>query len=186
MLSSAKPDAGKPKLPRRAKKSSDTLQYAMFFVVAIVVVIVIAVVVTGTRKRPETKRLESAQRLRASTARIEGGTTAGRTHKSAGTKRLRSRERDRERPERTKERRSSPRTTVSSQSGGGYSRRKTTGKVLVAIIEESGVRYALIGDRRAKSGDEIDGRRIVDVGKDQVQVQFSTNTYTVKLGQPLY
>jgi len=185
MLSSAKPDAGKPKLPRRAKKSSDTLQYAMFFVVAIVVVIVIAVVVTGTRKRPETKRLESAQRSRASAARIEGGVTAGRTHKSAGTKRLRSRERDRERLERTKERRGSSRTTVSSQSGG-YSRRKTTGKVLVAIIEESGVRYALIGDRRAKSGDEIDGRRIMDVGKDAVQVQFSTNTYTVKLGQPLY
>ncbi|MEO0079281.1 MAG: hypothetical protein ABIK44_01200 [candidate division WOR-3 bacterium] len=191
MMSSTRPEAGRPKTLRRAKKTSTTMQYVMFFAVALIVLVVVVVAVTGTRKRSAPKR-ESTGRPRSSAYDVEGGTVARRSRTVGRLSRERKVERSKKREERssrtaerTREARTETRRTSSSRISGVSSSRREKGRVLVAIIEESGVRYALIGDRRAKSGDEIDGRKIVDIGKDNVQVQLSTNVYTVKLGQPL-
>jgi hypothetical protein len=45
---------------------------------------------------------------------------------------------------------------------------------------------AVVGNRQVKKGDQVEGRRITEVGPDRVKVEYFTKTYEVKLNQPLY
>jgi hypothetical protein len=59
--------------------------------------------------------------------------------------------------------------------------------VLKAIISQpTGERVAVVGDRQVKAGDQVEGRRIVEIGSDRVKVEYFTKSYEVKLNQPLY
>jgi hypothetical protein len=45
---------------------------------------------------------------------------------------------------------------------------------------------ALVGERRLKAGDDVEGRRIVEVTGEGVKVEYRQNTYTVRVGEKIY
>jgi len=80
---------------------------------------------------------------------------------------------------------------TSRSSSGGYSsggsRAASSPNQLRAILtDNAGSRTALVGERRLKAGDDVEGRRIVEVTTEGVKVEYRQNTYTVKVGQKIY
>lgn len=72
-------------------------------------------------------------------------------------------------------------------SSSGYSTKRSGPPVVKAIgTDPSGTHYALVGERYVRNGDEVEGRRIVEVSGNGVKVQYATKTYTVGVNQPLY
>jgi sRNA-binding protein len=82
------------------------------------------------------------------------------------------------------------RTTRSSK--GGYTSRgathiaSTPNQLRAILTDNSGARTALVGERRLKAGDDVDGRRIVEVSGDGVKVEYRQNQYTVRVGEKIY
>ncbi len=192
MMSSSR--SGAPRMgPRRGGKKSGSFQMILFLVVAILVVVLIAVVAFGGKKGGTT-RARREKKSRATTV-AQTGERATRPTRVKSTRvrserevrrRLTREERTTLRKERARKERETGRVTVRS-SRGGYTAKRSTKPVLKAIIAEpSGGRVAVIGERRVKAGDQIEGRRITEVGPDKVKVEYFTKTYEVKINQPLY
>lgn len=165
----------------------------LFLVVAVLVVVIIAVVAFGGKKGGTTKTAREKRSRTTTVAKTDAGSatqprvrSSGERREREGRRRLTKEERAALRRERRKRERETGRVTVRS-SRGGYSTRRSTTPVLRAIIAEpSGGRVAVIGERKVKAGDQIEGRRITEVGPDKVKVEYFTKTYEVKLNQPLY
>lgn len=190
MMSSNRSSPPKIRSPRRSVPKSGSFQMVLFLVVAVLVVVIIAIVAFGGKKGGTAKASqEKKSRIRAVAQTSEGSVTKPKIKSSRGKReqRLRRRLTAEEREMRRKRReRATGRVTVRS-SRGGYISRRTGKPVLRAIITEpSGNRVAVIGERRVKAGDQIEGRRIIEVGPDRVKVEYFTKAYDVKLNQPLY
>jgi len=54
------------------------------------------------------------------------------------------------------------------------------------VVGAGGQRLAVIEGRQYKAGDEVRGRRLVEVRQDEVLVDYHGKTYTVRVGQSLY
>ncbi len=190
--------SGSPRLrsPRRGTQKTGAFQYVILAVVAILVIIIVVVVASGGKKdKGATARTKSKQ---TKVVRTESEATEARGSrvKVSGRKERKSRRqlareerlaRRRERMTRSRKEGRSGRVVTSRSGRGGYSSKRSSVPVLKAILPEpSGERVALIGERRVKKGDQIEGRRIIDVEQDRVKVEYFTKTYEVKLNQPLY
>jgi len=194
MMSSGR--AGPPgmRAPRKTVKTGGFAQYLRFLLVALVIIIIIVVVVASTRK---TGRRRPVSRAKAGqTGLAERKTAARATSRAKGeevrasrrerTKRETREERRKRREERRKERAGRRRVTTRT-SRGGYTVKRSSTPVLKAIISQpTGERVAVVGDRQVKAGDQVEGRRIVEIGSDRVKVEYFTKSYEVKLNQPLY
>lgn len=197
MMSSGKSSGPRMGTPRRTTKKSGVFQYVMFFVVVVLVIIIIAVVAFGGNKKSATKSERTNKSRSTAVARGDGDNapvTGRKVGKDVRTKRLRGSRQRVSKPERVARRqersrlreRETGRVTVRS-SRGGYTSRKSGVPVLKAIISDpAGGRVAVVGDRRVKPGDQIEGRRITEVGPDRVKVEYFTKTYEVKINQPIY
>jgi sRNA-binding protein len=85
---------------------------------------------------------------------------------------------------------SGSRTARSASGGyvsGGSSRAVSSSNQLRAILtDNTGSRTALVGERRLRAGDDVDGRKIVEVTGDGMKVEYRQNTYTVRVGEKVY
>jgi len=158
--------------------------------VGVVVVIVVALLLFGGGGKKAAKprsRAASAERDSTGSRRTSRARSARGARSSRGDRRERRRE---ERLQRRQETRTSGGRTTRSSSGGytgGGSRAAVSPNQLRAILtDNAGSRLALVGERRLKAGDDVEGRRIVEVSSEGVKVEYRQNTYTVRVGQKLY
>lgn len=54
------------------------------------------------------------------------------------------------------------------------------------VTNPEGSRVAVFGTRSVRAGDEIDGRKVLEVEANKVRVEYKTSAYEVKVGDPLY
>ncbi len=198
MMASKKSEAGTQKPKQKSGKQLGMMQFVLIGV-GIVVVIVVAMLLAGgggkkaaapraktaaadtgtdgSAKKPAArvsslrqKRDEERAKLREERLqrKLEARASAGRTDRSAGGSRTK-------------------RTSTGGFSSGSETRAASSPSELRAIIDDgSGTRAALVGQRRLRAGDDIEGRRILEVTGDGVKVEYKASTYTVRIGQKVY
>jgi hypothetical protein len=105
----------------------------------------------------------------------------------------RDEERAKRREERLKQKQEARGGRTGRSSSGGYSRGNASSgssadpsQLRAILTDGAGSRFALVGERRFKSGDDIEGRRILEVSGDGIKMEYRQNTYTVKVGQKVY
>jgi cell division protein FtsN len=186
-----------PQRPRaHGVKKGVTNQYMIAAAVAIVLLIVVVVVMTGGKKAPAVKRSTAADTgvvRRVSKPKSKSTKTLALDAKSAKRDRRAQAAEDRKRRTDAKQQaRVQGRRTQRSQSGGftrgsGSSRGSAPNQLKMIVTDPStNQRYAVVGDRRFKSGDDIEGRRIIEVGSDAVKIEYRQNQYSVRVGEQVY
>ena len=74
-----------------------------------------------------------------------------------------------------------------ARASGRSARTSSSPNQLRAILtDNTGSRTALVGGRRLKAGDDVEGRRIVEVSAEGVKVEYRQKTYTVRVGEKVY
>jgi Ni/Co efflux regulator RcnB len=186
MSSSPKQDTAGLKVPRRGKKGGG-MQYAMFMAVAAFLVLIILVVAVAFKK--------PAASGKAPKAASSSSSSGSRSRRDGDAPRTTRRDRDRDRGRSRDRDRGGDRSSGSSYGSGAYSGRRSGRSssqrlgvpVLTTIISSpQGSRVAVFGSRSVRIGDQIEGRQVLEVGPDKVKVQFRTETYEVRVGEPLY
>jgi sRNA-binding protein len=162
-------------------------------VVAIVFVGLVALAIMLFSKKPDASA--KPKKARADQSEVKRPARSSRPAAAAtGTRLDRRAQRREERKKRMRDEKSASgtsRRTGRSSSGGfsrsGGSRSSQDPNQLRAIVTDgTGVRFALVGEKRLKTGDGLEGRTILEVGPDNVKVQFRNNTYTVRVGDKVY
>ncbi len=186
---------------RKVGKRGGIGQYVGFILVIVIAIILVIVLVSGGRKktRATSKQIratsnqlvegdEITPRGRASSTRTRGSSRRGQSRLERKEERRRLREaRRKERVQRGLSRKTKRTGKISPQSRAGATASKSAAPVLKAIVSEpTGHRIAIIGERRVRKGDQIDGRKITEVEQDRVKVEYLSKSYEVKLSQPLY
>lgn len=189
MMASRRSEAGVSR-PKKSPPKRGGMAQLVLVAVGIVAVIVIAMLLFGgggnKAARPRSRKVsaegDSTGRQRTSSAKSVRTASSPRVDKKA--QRLEERQRKQE------ARASGGRTTRSSSGGytsGGSARSSSSPNQLRAILtDNAGSRMALVGERRLKAGDDVEGRRIVEVSAEGVKVEYRQNTYTVRIGEKIY
>jgi hypothetical protein len=191
MMASRKTGAGVSRPRQMSGKKGSVMQFVFIGAAVVVVIVVVLLVFGGGGKKP------AKAKARSKTASAdEGMTRKERKSASASSARIsRSDDKARRRDERLQRRqatRAGGSSRTSRSSDGGYSRgssrsnQSDPSQLRAILTDGTGSRFALVGERRFKSGDDIEGRRIVEVTNDGVKVEYRQNTYTVKVGQKVY
>ena len=190
MMASRKSGAGVSRPRQMSAKKGGMAQFA-FIGVAVVVVVVVAVLLFGGKKSaPATPKKAATGDV--AVARKTHMTTRSASHAAKGggsVDRLKRRE---ERHKQKQAARAGGGHTSRSSSGGysqgGSSRGSSAdpSQLRAIVTDGAGSRFALVGERQFKSGDDIEGRRILEVTSDAVKLEYRQNTYTVKVGQKVY
>lgn len=161
------------------------------------VVILVFVIVLLTVGKPSSPKAKSSAKKTTSerTERIGREARTKRTRSSTDRLALKAKRRL-ERERRREEQRTLVRKGTSGTQRTARSTRETktsvrvqaeTGYILKGVfVDERGERYALIGERRARSGDVVAGRKIQEVKPDRVSVEYGGSSYEVKIGSPLF
>jgi hypothetical protein len=190
MMASRKAAAApqRPRTPGARKGAANQYLY-MAVGAAVVVILVVVLLTTGKSQpapvHPKPEAGEEVGRKRTKQTSVDRAPKRSRREDRVAARRSRRSETDREvRRERTGR-------TRRSETGGfarGSSRRSSSSprELKAIIVDGTGSRYALIGDKKLKTGDDVEGRRIVEVGADAVKVQYRDNTYSVRIGQTVY
>jgi len=194
MMATRKSSAPQRPKSGAAKKGAKN-QYMIAAGVAVILIVLVVIVLTSAPKKAA-----PAPKSRAGTA--EGGTTA-RSSKSTvkaksaklaerNDREARKAARDQERKLRAEARQEGRGRRGRQTSGGGYarstSRSASSPNELKMIVTDptTNERYAVVGERRYRAGDDVEGHKILNVGADQVQVEYRQNTYSVRVGQAVY
>ncbi len=191
MMASRK-TAAAPQRPRaRGAQKGAANQYLYMAIGAAVVVIIVVVLLTTGRSQPTPTRAKPAAGEETPKKRTKSSSVAKASRRSRQEDRVAARRSRRSESGREDRQRGRPSRTRRSESGGftrSSSRRSSSSphELKAIIVDASGSRYALVGEKRLKPGDDLEGRRIVEVGSDAVKVEYRTNTYTVRVGQPIY
>jgi len=196
MMAPRRSGAGVSRPRQMGPKKGSVAQFAVIGVIVVVVVVGLLLVMGGRPSKEPSPRSKSKGAAQPKSGRSERsfGSVARKARSSRGLEKARRRE---ERQQRREEARAAGSRTARSSSGG-YSRgsssrsssspRSTTdpAQLRAIVTDGSGARFALVGNRQYKSGDELEGRRILEVGTDAVKMEYRQNTYTVKVGQRVY
>jgi len=182
------PDAGMPKSKKKSSKQFGMTQFIIAGVVIVAVIVALFVIVATTGKKPAAPRTKAVSSEAPSVASKPKTTSTRETSARAKREEERARLREERRQQRQEARQTETRT--SRTSSGGY----TSGRVATSsaselraiLTDNTGARTALVGERRLKAGDDVEGRRIVEVTGDGVKVEYRENTYTVRIGQKVY
>lgn len=185
---------------RKAGKKGGIAQYVVPVLVLALIVVIVVIVASGGKKRPaRAKKVKDTQaqlaqssekvsRERRGSARVRARASreARKTDRREERRRLRE-ERKARRRERSRRKEETGARTTTRSGRGGYSTKQSGVPILKAIITEpTGERMAIVGERRVKKGDQIEGRRIIEVEQDRMKVEYLTKSYEVKINQPLY
>jgi hypothetical protein len=193
MMASRKSGAGVSRPRQISGKKGSMMQFVLIGAAVVVLIVVVLVLSKGGAKNKPTK-------VRAKATTDEDGVAARRSKKSPSSlARVTRSDRDEakarrheEKARRREEARADGGSRTSRKSDGGYGRgssrssQSDPSQLRAILTDGSGSRFALVGERRFKSGDDIEGHRIVEVTNDGVKVEYRQNTYTVKVGQKVY
>jgi hypothetical protein len=189
MMAPRKSEAGTQRPQQKSGKQVGMMQFVLIGVGVIVLIVVAMLLFGGGGKQT------GAPRVR--TAAADTGGTYGRARRPS-TRETQRAKRDAERAKLREERLQrkqearaaggrTKRTASGGYTGGGSSRTASTPNQLRAILtDNAGSRTALVGERRLRAGDDVEGRRIVEVSGDGVKVEYRQNTYTVRVGEKIY
>lgn len=155
----------------------------------VIVVFVVVLLIAGKPSQPKSKT--SSKKSSSEEVRKSRGSSKRkrRSREDKLAKKARKKlERERRREERRRRESRSDRSGRSSRELRTGSRRQSeSGYTLKGIFtDEKGEKYALIGERRARSGDVVAGRRIRDVQSDRVSVEYGGTNYEVRIGNSLF
>ena len=177
----------------RKKAKSPIEKYKNWIGMGLVLVVFIVVLVIAGK--PKSTKSGSTKSKKSSSEEIEKAprqrkrkSKADKVAERAARRLERARRREEKmkgesasRERKTRRERSTERSRIGSrvQTEAGY--------VLKGIFtDEKGERYALIGDRRARSGDLVAGRKIRQVESDRVEVEYGGSNYEVRVGNALF
>jgi hypothetical protein len=184
MMASKKAPGGGKRTARRGAQKSGTARYIAIGAVLVVVVVVAVVLLSSGNKQPPRSKTDSEEVVARKRSRRRPSATSAR---SVGSRTDRREERRREREARRTHRKSETRTSGRTTRYGRSGRTKSVSGVVQAIMTDgAGQRFALVDNRRLKTGDELAGRKLVDIGSNTVKVEYKGSSYSVKVGQPLY
>ena len=189
MTPSRKSEAATQRPKQKKTKQFGMMQFVLVGAGIVVLIVVALLLSVGGGKKP------AATKAKAATA--DTGSTYGSVRKPSAhvTQRAkRDAERAKLHEERLQQKReakaSGSRTTRSASGGyssGGSTRSVSTPNQLRAILtDNTGSRTALVGERRLRAGDDVEGRRIVEVSGDGIKVEYRQNTYSVRVGEKIY
>jgi hypothetical protein len=175
-----------------SSKKGGMVQFALIGA-AVVVVVVGALLLFGGGG----KKTASAKPKKSPTGEVAVGRKAHTSPRSVAhsAKSGRDAERAKRREERLKQKQDAQAggSRTSRSSSGGYSQGSTSRgssadptQLRAILTDGTGSRFALVGERRFKSGDDIEGHRILEVTGDGVKMEYRQNTYNVKVGQKVY
>ena len=194
MMPLRKSEAATQRPKQKKTKQFGMMQFVLVGAVIIVLIVAALLLAGGGGKKPATSHAKAAAADTGSTygnarklpaVAIKKVNRAKAAHDSLIAKR---REARLQRKQEVKP--SGGRTTRSSSGGytsGGSAHVASAPNQLRAILtDNTGSRTALVGERRLKAGDDIDGHKIVDVTGDGVKVEYRTNTYSVRVGEKIY
>lgn len=198
MMASKKSEAGTQRPKQKPGKQLGMMQFVLIGVGVIVLIVVALLLSGGGGKKaaaPRAKKAAADTGTYGSARKPVARVVSQREKRNEERAKLRE-----ERLQRKLEARASAgrttrvasggRTKRSSSGGytsGGSTRSAGTPNQLRAILtDNAGSRTALVGERRLKAGDDVEGRRIVEVSGDGVKVEYRQNTYTVRVGDKIY
>ncbi len=189
MMSSMRGAPSGGRAPRRGKGKSKSTQYIMIGVAGLAVVVVIILLLGGSSRKPArspaAKKTSTASTTSKKSSSRERAPASARVTLSSRDSRREERARQREEARSERKARGSKRTRSGGYSPG--SRSTYASNTLRAVITDgSGTRMALVGERRLKVGDELEGRKVTEVGPDAVKVEYRQSQYTVRVGGSLY
>ena len=193
MMASRKTGAGVSRPRQMSSKKGGMAQFA-FIGAAVVVVIVGALLLFGGRKQPApTKaRAKAPSADQSEVKKVVKKPSAVAVHTAkAGRDALRAQRREERLKQKEAAKTGGSRTSRTpsggySQGGSSHGSSADPTQLRAIVTDGSGSRFALVGEKQFKSGDDIEGRRIIAVGADGVQMEYRQNTYTVKVGQKVY
>lgn len=195
MMASRKTGAGVSRPRKMSSKKGAMAQFAFIGAAVVVVVVVLLLVVGGKKPTPTKPRKATAEK---GVDRKVSRSPAGAAHAAKSGRAEEKLRRREERLKRKLEGRSGGSSRTSRSSTGGYSRGSSSRggsshgssadptQLRAIVTDGTGSRFALVGERRFKTGDDIEGRRILEVTGDGVKMEYRQNTYTVKVGQKVY
>jgi len=190
MMTSRRDSSG-PRPLKRGKKQNPMQQYVM--IGGVFVVLIVAVVLLTSRKpAPAPAKTAKAAAGETDEARPRRSVAARPSRDAVKAQKDQVREeRRRERETRSTTRRSDDRAGTVRESRGtarstGGARTSNPYQLKAILVDESGQRYALVGDRRFKNGDDVGGRKLVEIDADGVKVNNGVSVYSVKVGQAIY
>ena len=190
MMAPKKSEAATQRPKQKSGKQFGMMQFVLIGA-GVIVLIVVALLLSGGGGK-------KAAAPRAKTAAADTGSTYGRAGKPVAhvtsQRAKREEERAKLREERLKRRQEAraaggrtKRASTGGYASGGSTRASSAPNQLRAILtDNAGSRTALVGERRLKAGDDVEGRRIVEVSGDGVKVEYRQNTYTVRVGEKIY
>lgn len=181
-----RPDLTATRSPLRERRKSAGISRNFILLLALIVVVGIAGVVIATSRKPAQGAKQRANAVGEAVERTVGSkrgqrrlTTARATDERP--RKLRERRKKRERKERISRR--------GRRRGGGSiarTRRAVPRQLQMIVTGVGGERLAVVDNKQYKAGDEVEGRRLMQVGPDQVVVEYKGKTYSVRVGQQLY
>ncbi len=201
MMASRKTGAGVSRPRQMSSKKGGMAQFAFIGVAVVVVVVVALLLFAGGGKKGAPTKAKKA---------VTGDVVAGKkAHKSphvavaSSAKSGRDAERAKRREERLKHQQEPRGARTSRSSSGGYSQGGTSrgsssrggtsrsssadpSELRAIVTDGAGSRFALVGEKQFKSGDDIEGHKILEVSPDGVKMEYRQSTYTVKVGQKVY
>ena len=188
MMASRKTESGVSKPKQTSPKKGGMAQLALIGVGVVVLIILALLVFGGGGKKPAAAKTKVA-------SFDEGMPRKARRASASSMRSSRSEDKAKRREERLQRRqeaRAGVEGRTSRVSSGGYSRGGSSRvsadptQLRAILTDETGSRFALVGERRFKSGDDVEGHRIVEVTGDAVKMEYRQNTYTVRVGEKIY
>ena len=203
MMASRKSEAATQRPKQATAKNAGMKQFVLVGAVVVVAIVVALLLFGGGKKsaRPKPSVAAAADTsmygsARRPSARKSAAVAMNKANKAKAVHDSLTAKRHEERLKQEQATRTAGgRTTRNSKGGytsggnavGGSSHVASTLNELRAILtDNSGARTALVGERRLKAGDDVEGHRILEVAGDAVKVEYGQNTYTVRVGEKIY
>ena len=189
-MASRKSDAGVSRPKKAPAKNAGMMQFILVGAGIVVVIVLAIVLFGGGGKKAAAPKAAKAKADEDAVARTPRKPSGART--SAVSKRELEREKRREERAKRREEAEASGSRTTRTSSGGYSRSGSTrdasapNQLRAILTDPTGSRLALVGERRLKAGDDVDGHKIVEVSSEGVKVEYRQNTYTVRVGEKIY
>jgi hypothetical protein len=190
-MASRKSEAGVSRPKQKPARQFGMIQFVLVGVGIVVLIVVALLLFGGGGKKSAAPRARMAMADTGSTYGTARKPPAVAVRKGRARRDSLIARRRQERLQRTQEVKASGGRTTRTASGGftsgGSKRLASSPNQLRAILTDTtGSHTALVGERRLKAGDDVDGHRIVEVSGDGVKVEYRQNTYTVRVGEKIY
>lgn len=190
-MASRKSGAGVSRPKQMSLKEGGMTRFALIGGAVVVVVVVALLLFAGGGKKSTSARTKTAssdnQGIKKASKPAGSAVHVSRVDRG-DAKAKRREERLKQRQEARAAAGRTSRTSSGGYEQGGTSRGSSAdpSQLRAILTDGAGSRFALVGERRFKSGDDIEGRRILEVSADGIKMEYRQNTYSVKVGQKVY